>query len=119
MLPKRDQFGVVTSWTNGQKAIVHLLENDIGEKLILKRYRPGFPVTMFREYAVARYVARRLSVVPRVIGFRPWRRELYFSYISGQRVLEWVLQRFGGNVALSDFQSFHGLNPPEHVDPHV
>src|SRR6266446_9364039 len=108
MLPKRDEFGVISSWTNGQKAIVHLLESGTGEKLILKQYRPGFTVTMLREYVVAKYVARRLSVVPTVLGFRPRRKELYFSYIPGQRVLEWVLERFGGNVALCEFQSFHG-----------
>ena len=119
MLPKPDELTVVTSWTNGHKAVVHLVENRTGEKLILKAYRPGFTSAMFREYVATRYVARKLSVVPRVLGFRPWRKELYFSYISGQRVLEWVLQRFGDNVTLSEFQSFHGLNPPDYVDPHV
>ena len=119
MLPKLNDVVVTTSWTNGQKAVVHLLENGAGEKLILKVYRSGFGATMCREYAAARYIGRKLSVVPKVLGFRPWKRELYFSYIPGQRVLEWVLQRFGGNVTLSDFQSFHGLNPPSHVDPRV
>ena len=104
MLPKPDELTVVTSWTNGHKAVVHLVENRTGEKLILKAYRPGFTSAMFREYVATRYVARKLSVVPRVLGFRPWRKELYFSYISGQRVLEWVLQRFGDNVTLSEFQ---------------
>src|SRR5256885_8634915 len=89
MLPKPDELTVITSWTNGHKAVVHLVEHGNGEKLILKVYRPGFTSAMFREYVAARYVATKLSVVPRVLGFRPWRKELYFSYISGQRVLEW------------------------------
>lgn len=119
MLPKLDSLTVITSWTNGEKAVVHLLENGAGEKFIIKAYRPGYTATMFREYVVARYVARRLTVVPQVLGFRPWRKEICFSYVSGQRVLEWVMQRFGDNVTLSKFQSFHGLNPPHHVDPDV
>jgi aminoglycoside phosphotransferase len=119
MLPKRDELTVITSWTNSYKAIVHLMEDGSGAKLILKVYRSGFAATMVREYLVARYVARKLSVVPRVLGFRPCHRELYFSYISGQRVLEWVLQRFGGSLSLSEFQSFHGLDPSDHLDPRV
>ena len=119
MLLKLDKLTVITSWTNGEKAVVHLLENSAGEKLILKAYRAGFTATMLREYVVARYVARKLSIVPKVLGVRPRRRELYFSYVSGQRVLEWVLERFGGNLTVSEFQSFHGLNPPCHVDPRV
>jgi hypothetical protein len=119
MLPKLDELSVITSWTNGQKAVVQLLEKSTGEKFIRKAYRPGFTAAMFREYVAARYVASKLSIVPKVLGFRPWRGELYFSYIPGQRVLEWVLQRFGGDVTLSEFQSFHGLNPPNHVEPRV
>lgn len=53
----------------------------------------------------------RLAIVPRVFGFRPWCKELFFSYIPGQRVLEWVLERFGDrNLSLVDFHSFHGLD---------
>ena len=120
MLPKPDEFSLVTSWTNGEKAVVHLLENSRGERLIMKEYRRGFLDTMFREYLAARYVASRLSVVPKVFGFRPWRKELFFEYVPGQRVLEWVLQRFGDkNILLSEFQSFHGLDPCNYVDPRV
>ena len=119
MLPKLDDFTVTTSWTNSEKSVVHLLESPRGEKVILKAYRRGFTTSMFRAYVASSYVARRLPLVPRVLGFQPWRNELYFSYISGQRVLEWVLQRFGGNLRLADFQSCHGLNPPDHVDPRI
>src|SRR6059036_2757544 len=105
MLPKLDDFRVTTSWTNSEKSVVRLLENPRGEKIIVKAYRRGFTALMFREYVVSSYVARRLPLVPRVLGFRPWRNELYFSYLSGQRVLEWVLQRFGGSLSLADFQS--------------
>src|SRR2546426_12645194 len=104
MLPKLDDLTIVTSWTNGRKAVVHLVENNNGQRLIVKVYRRGFIAAMFREYIASRYVSMRLSMVPRVVGFRPWRRELFFSYIQGQRVLEWVLQRFAGNdINLSEF----------------
>ncbi len=117
---KRDGFAILTSWTNSEKAIVHLVETRDGEKVILKIYRPGSIVRMFREYIVTKYVASRLSIVPKVLSFRPWRRELCFSYVSGQRVLEWVLERFGDKgLSLADFHSFHGLNPPHYVDPRV
>lgn len=119
MLPKLHNFTVITSWTNSEKAVVHLLEHSAGEKLILKAYRPGYTATMFREYVVAKYLASRLLIVPQVLGFRPWEKELYLSYISGQRVLEWVMQRFGDNSNLSRFHSFHGLSPPHYVDPEV
>jgi serine/threonine protein kinase len=119
MLLKLDELTVVTSWTNGQKAVVHLMRDRSGAKLIAKVYRPGFFAAMLREYVAAKYVASMLSIVPRVLGFHPWRKEIYFSYIAGQRVLEWVLQRFGHNVILVDFQSFHGIDPPHHVHPQV
>src|SRR6202008_4803458 len=32
---------------------------------------------------------------------------------------EWVLRRFGQDLNVVDFQSFHGLNPPDDVDPRV
>lgn len=119
MSPMPDELTVITSWTNGQKAVVHLVENGSGKRLIKKIYRPGYTGTMFREYAVSKYLASRLTIVPHVLDFRPWSKELYFSYLSGQRVLEWVMQRFGDNADLSRFHSFHGLNPPDYVDPEV
>jgi len=120
MLPELDHPTPITSWTNSEKALVHLLETAKGEKIILKRYRPGFASTMFREYVVANYVASRLTDVPKVLGFSPLRRELFFSYVRGQRVLEWVLERFGDkDLVLDEFQNFHGLNPPDHVDSRV
>ena len=121
MLRTPEDFTTLTSWTNGHKAVVHLLATrPAGRKVILKAYRPGFFATMFREYLMTRYISRRLTIVPSVLDFRPWRRELYLSYLPGQRVLEWVLQRFGGGgLALSDFQSFHGLDPPHRVDSRV
>jgi hypothetical protein len=119
MLTDQDEFIVVTSWTNGRKAVVHLLEKSNGEKLIMKVYRRGFLITMLREYFVTKYIASRLSGTPRVVGFRPWRKELLLSYISGQRVLEWVLQKFGDSgLSLDEFQSIHGLDP-EHPDPRI
>src|SRR6266571_2667831 len=111
MLPKLDSLTIVTSWTNGRTAIVHLLENANGEKMIMKMYRRGFTGTMLREYFVATYVAARLPTTAKVLGFRPSHRELLFSYVRGERTLEWVLHRFGEKgLLLSKFQSFHGLD---------
>jgi len=110
MSPKPDDLRVVTSWTNGRKAVVQLVEDRAGHKVIMKTYRPGFFLPMFREYLVTRYVSSRLSIVPRVLAFQPLRKRLCLSFLEGQRVLEWVLQHFGEpGLALSDFQSFHGL----------
>jgi len=120
MWPAPEKSEVLTSWTNSDKALVQLLKAPSGEKQILKSYRPGFASVMIREYAAASYAAKRLSIVPRVLGFRPMHRKLLFSFIPGQRVLEWVLERFGDSgLNLSDFHSFHGLNPPHYVDPRV
>jgi predicted Ser/Thr protein kinase len=111
MWRRREETRIITSWTNGRKALVHLIENSVGEKRIMKIYRPGFERVMFREYLAARYVSKRVSVAPRVLSFRPMRRELVYSYIRGQRVLEWVLERLGDTgIELSEFQSFHGLD---------
>jgi len=75
---------------------------------------------MFREFAMTTYVSRRLSIVPRVLRFKPWRREIWLQYLAGERVLEWVLERFGDpNLKTADFQSFHGVDPPHNVDPRV
>ena len=110
MSRKPDDIRIITTWTNGRKATVHLVQNSRGERVILKVYRSGFPVSMFREYLATRYVGSRLSIVPKVVNFRPLRKEIVLTYISGQRVLEWVLGRFGEEgVVLSEFQSFHGL----------
>ena len=107
---------IVCSWTNGQKAVVHLVELPRGEKQVLKVYKPGFLGWMFREYVCLRYVSRRLNIVPRLIRFRPLRRELVLSYLPGQRVLEWVLERFGQpNLPLGEFLNFEAMD----VDPRI
>lgn len=107
---------VITAWTNGRKAEVQLLEDSAQKKLILKAYRPGFMLPMFREYLVTLFVSRKLSIVPKVLAFQPLHKRLFLSFIDGQRVLEWVLQRYGDDgLVLSDFQSFHGLDTNEQV----
>ena len=114
MLPAASD-GVLTSWTNGRKAVVELLQDHNGRRVIRKRYRRGFWFAMFREYVMAIYVSRRTCITPRVVEFRPWTREIVFEYVDGQRVLEWVLSRFSEGCDVSEFQSFHGLN----VDPRI
>ena len=107
---KGDGAAVLTSWTNGRKAVVELLQDRAGRKIIRKTYRPGFWLAMFREYIMATYVSRRTCVTPRVVEFHPMAREIVFEYVDGQRVLEWVLSRFGDTSNVEEFQSFHGLN---------
>jgi len=116
MSQKPDHMRIITAWTNGKKAEVQLLEDSAQKKVILKTYRPGFLLPMFREYLVTEYVSRKLSIVPKVLAFQPLRKRLFLSFIAGQRVLEWVLQRYGAEgLVLSDFQSFHGLESNEQV----
>jgi len=117
---KLDRLAPVTSWSNGRKAAVYLLQDSDGSKFIKKAYRPGFRSPMCREFVMAAYAASRMTIVPRVLAFRPWRDELFLEYLPGERVLEWVLRHFGprGLVA-ADFQSFHGLDPPHNVDARV
>jgi hypothetical protein len=112
-------FRIVTSWTNGRKAMVYLMQNATGQRVILKIYRPGFFLTMCREYLVTKYIGLSLSGVPRVLAFAPFERKLVLSFLTGQRVLEWVLQRFGDpGLPLEQFQSFHGLDP-DNLNPDV
>lgn len=119
MSPKPDALTVVTSWTNGRKAVVYLVEDKHGAKLIRKVYRTGWRHRMFRDYVMTAYVSHRVSITPRVLAFRPWRSEILLQYLPGERVLEWVLSRLGHNLNLAEFQSFHGLMPPHNVDPRV
>ncbi len=106
----------VCSWTNGEKAVVRLVELPTGEKRIVKVYKPGFIGWMFREYLSLRYVSKRLSIIPKLICFRPSQKELVLSYIPGQRVLEWVLQRFGeANLNVEEFLNFEAMG----TDPRI
>jgi hypothetical protein len=116
-MPQKDEVAsILCSWTNGQKAVVNLVELQSGQKQILKIYKPGFAAWMFREYVSIRYVSQRLSIVPKLIRFNPFRRELVLSYIPGQRVLEWVLQRFGQpDLQLEEFLNFEAMD----TDPRI
>jgi putative peptidoglycan lipid II flippase len=98
------------SWTTGDKADVHLIELQNGERQILKLYRPGFVIAMLREFFSLWFLSKRLTIVPRAVGFNPWRREMIISVVPGQRVLEWGLQEFGeSKLALDEFQNSHDL----------
>jgi tRNA A-37 threonylcarbamoyl transferase component Bud32 len=101
---------VITSWTNGRKACVLLMQNRNGEKYLIKRYHRRFLPTMIREALCLRYLASRLGCVPVLLRISLLRNELVISYISGERLLEWILKRLGpADVELQRFQSFHGL----------
>ena len=100
---------VVTKWTNGSKAEVCLLEDKAGKRRIKKRYRRQFSRPMLRELFALLYVSR-LRVTPYVIKFSLIKGEFELSYIEGERVLEWVLARYGDHgTDLAEFESFHGL----------
>lgn len=102
---------IVCSWTNGRKTNVYLVEEESGKKVIRKRYKRGFLLTMVREYLATVYLAHRLDITPRVVSFGPVSGELVLSYLPGVRVLEWVLTRYGDpDLRIEDFQSFHGLD---------
>jgi len=110
MLPKRDSIRTLCTWNNGEKAVVHLVEDSNGEKQIQKLYKPGFAGWMFREYLSIRYLSRWLDIIPKLVSFRPGKKELIISYIPGQRVLEWVLEHFGQpNLDLDEFRNFEAM----------
>lgn len=101
---------IVCAWTNGRKADVYLVEQEGGCKVVVKRYRLRFIATFVRECLTTRYLSQRIDVLPRVVACHPLQRELVLSYMEGERVLEWVLARYGErNIKLDDFRSCHGL----------
>jgi tRNA A-37 threonylcarbamoyl transferase component Bud32 len=102
---------VVCSWTNGRKAIVYLVELESGQRMVLKRYRVRFLATMVREYLLTTYLSHRLDITPKVVAFKPFSRELVVEFIPGERVLEWVLARYGDNgIRLEEFRSYDYLD---------
>ena len=106
-IPLLDEGRILCSWTNGRKALVLLVEDPRGRKAIVKRYRTRFVATMLREYFVTKHLAQRLQIVPRVLGFQILRRQIVLSYVEGQRLLEWVLQRYGDpGLELQAFQNY-------------
>jgi len=102
---------VVRSWTNGRRANVHLVEQESGQRVIVKCYRGRFFATMVREYLFTMYLSRRLDIIPKVLAFKPFSMELVFSYVPGERVFEWVLARHGDDdLRLEDYQSYDYLD---------
>jgi tRNA A-37 threonylcarbamoyl transferase component Bud32 len=92
-----------------------LLEDEFGRKTVLKCYRPGKRGVLVRELLALRYLSR-LSVVPQVLSCALKARTLLLSYIPGDRVLEWVLNRYGDrDLDLAQFASCHGLQTNEQV----
>jgi len=113
---KPDLTEPLCTWNNGQKAVVHLVHNSNGEPQIQKIYKPGFTGWMLREYIGLWYVSKRLSVVPKPIRFRPWKREIIMSYVSGERVLEWVLKHFGQpDLHLEEFLNFEAMDADSRI----
>jgi tRNA A-37 threonylcarbamoyl transferase component Bud32 len=97
---------------NGAKADVHLIEDGSGSRSVRKCYRRGFVLPMLREYLALSYLSRSgVGILPRVLDFHPLRREIVLSYLPGERVLEWVLKRYGRpDLELEAYKSFHGLD---------
>jgi Lipopolysaccharide kinase (Kdo/WaaP) family len=116
MWPSFEERDVRKSWTNGDKADVHLVVTPAGEPQILKIYRPGFTAWMFREYLTLRQLFGRSVPVPQLRGFKLFRRELLMSFVPGERVLEWGLREFGGPILnVEEFQNANGL----YTDPRI
>jgi SAM-dependent methyltransferase len=106
----------ICTWCNGHKAVVHLEEFANGWRQVVKHYKRGFSWWMWREYLNVSYLGKKLDIVPKLIRFRPWRRELVVTYVAGQRVLEWVLERFGEKgLKMDEFLNFE----PMGTDPRV
>ena len=104
------------TWTNGSKAEVDLVSQN-GGFFIRKRYRPGVVpgMAMAREYLGLKAL-QGLEFVPQLVTFRPMRRELSISFLDGDRVLEWVLGRYGpAGLDLNSFTSFHGLDERQDI----
>jgi tRNA A-37 threonylcarbamoyl transferase component Bud32 len=113
---KRSELEIRRSWTNGEKADVHLVVTPQGAQQILKVYRPGFNAWMLREYLTLRLLSNRFVPVPKLLAFRPFRRELLMSLVPGERVLEWVLREFGQpGLNLEEFENFDDL----YTDPRI
>ena len=107
---------VLRSWTHGAKADVDLVDGARG-RVIRKRYRPGPTAlaAMMREY-LALKALQGLNIVPKVIDFLPLHRQLSISFLAGERLLEWVLARYGGpGLDLASFANFHGLDEREDI----
>lgn len=106
---------VLVAWTNGRRAAAYLLEDEIGRKCVLKHYRPGNLPIMIKEMIALRCLAT-LDVAPQVLSYELAASTLILSYVPGERVLEWVLRRYGDRgLDLAQFSSAHGLSTNEHV----
>jgi tRNA A-37 threonylcarbamoyl transferase component Bud32 len=111
-----DELDIRRSWTNGEKADVHLVVTPQGEQQILKVYRPGFNGWMLREYLTLRLLSGRSVPIPKLLAFRFFRRELLMSLVPGDRLLEWGLREFGQpGLNLQEFENFEAL----YTDPRI
>ena len=111
-----DAASVGCAWTNGARATVYLLEYPDGNKLVLKKYKPGHFKWMMRDYLNSMYVSMRLSNVPKLLHFSLIKRELVFSYVRGTRVLEWVLQQFGDpGLDILEFLNFEAMDTDHRI----
>jgi tRNA A-37 threonylcarbamoyl transferase component Bud32 len=103
---------VLAAWTSGRRAAAYLLEDELGRKCVLKRYRPGHLPIMIKEMVALRCLAR-FDVAPQLVSYEIGTRTLVLTYVAGERVLEWVLRRYGDRDL--DFASAHGLATNEFV----
>lgn len=108
------KIDVVSKWDNGSKANVSHLRDSTGNEYIRKDYRSGQFLTFCRELAVLKYLGARISCVPLVLRYELAGSTTYLEYVDGERVLEWVLRKFGvGHIDLESYRSFHGLETDE------
>jgi len=70
---------------------------------------------MVKEILALRCLAN-LELAPQVLSYELATRTLVLTYVPGERVLEWVLRRYGDRgLDLDRFASTHGLSTNEHV----
>lgn len=106
---------LVSSWTNGSKSEVFLLQDKNGNMLIKKCYRKGLFHILAREYIALKSLSS-LDFVPKIVELRFFSREMALSYVPGTRVLEWILEKYGRpGLDLKRFGSFHGLEINEEI----
>lgn len=104
------QSQLISVWENGARANVTHSRDSNGVEYVEKAYRSGEYFTFYRELMALKYLGPRISCVPSVLSFDIRRRITCLEFVAGERVLEWVLKKFGrSDIEIEAFQSFHGL----------
>jgi tRNA A-37 threonylcarbamoyl transferase component Bud32 len=85
---------VIASWEHGRHALVQLVQNDDGNRYIVKKYKFKFWRTMYREAAMTWYLSQRLEFVPKLLHVCVSSNALRLSVVPGTRLREWILEHY-------------------------